>query len=135
MYKKVVLKAFKKGESEIPGKTTKTQVSEYISSVLLNDYKTQISGRTLRNLFNDANDVETHRDISINSDYVQDLCKYLGYENYNAFIKDTSSQIKSKNKVVYFYIKTLDNTPYLFYYYFNYHNNHNIQPTTLDGLG
>ena len=105
MYKKVVLKAFKKGESEIPGKTTKTQVSEHISSVLFNDYKTQISGRTLRNLFNEAKDVETHMDISINSDYVKDLCKYLGYENYNAFIKDTSSQIKRKNKVVSFILK------------------------------
>ncbi|AJR05030.1 hypothetical protein [Siansivirga zeaxanthinifaciens] len=98
MYKQVVLKTFEKGKKEIPGKTTKTQISEHISTVLFNDFKIQISGRTLRNLFDDANSAEGKNDISINSEYVQEMCKYLGYEDYNQFIKETT--FKSNNKFI-----------------------------------
>src|SRR6056300_1755159 len=99
MYKQVVLKTFEKGKKEIPGKTTKTQISEHISTVLFNDFKIQISGRTLRNLFDEANNsTEVKDDISINSEYVQEMCKYLGYEDYNQFVKETI--VKSNNKFV-----------------------------------
>lgn len=98
MYKRVVIKAFEKGKREIPGKTTKTLISEHISTVLLNDFKAQISGRTLRNLFDDAKSINESKDISINSEYVQGLCKYLGYQDYNDFVKETI--VKSNNKFV-----------------------------------
>lgn len=98
MYKKVVLKTFEKGKREIPGKTTKTQISEHISTVLFDDFKIQIGGRTLRNLFDDAIKIKEGEDISINSEYVQGMCKYLGYQDYNHFIKATV--VKSNNKVV-----------------------------------
>lgn len=98
MYKKVVLKAFEKGKREIPGKTTKTQISEHISTVLFDDFKTQISGRTLRNLYDDAGSIKESEDISINSEYVQGLCKYLGYQDYNQFVKETI--VRSNNRFV-----------------------------------
>lgn len=105
MYKKVILKAFCKAQEAIPGRTSKTHVSEYLSSLLLNDFKLQISSRTLRNLYDDANEKKADEDISINSEYVTVLCNYLGFENYQAFIKETSSPVKRKNKIVSFIVK------------------------------
>ena len=98
MYKEVVLKTFKKAKREISGKTTKTQISEYISSVLLNDFKIQVSGRTLRNLYDEAINVSEKKDISVNSIYINELCKYLGYNDYNYFIKE--SNLDSNNSLV-----------------------------------
>ena len=98
MYKEIILKAFEKGKKEIPGKTTKTQIADHISVSLLNDYKIQISGRTLRNLFDDANNTLYREDISINSEYTQVLCKYLGYEDYTQFLKATT--IKNDRKII-----------------------------------
>ena len=72
MHKEVVLKTFKKAKREISGKTTKTQISEHISSVLLNDFKIQVSGRTLRNLYDEAINVSEKKDISINSIYINE---------------------------------------------------------------
>lgn len=98
MYKKVILKAFEKGKRDIPGKTTKTQISEHISTILFDDFKTQISGRTLRNLYDDARSIKENEDISINSEYIQILCKYLNYHDYNHFVKETI--VKSNNRFV-----------------------------------
>jgi hypothetical protein len=100
MYKKIVQEAFKKAQREIPGKTTKTSISEHISEVLLNGFKTQISGRTLRNLIDESNKIDAGEDISISTDYILYLCKYLGYEDYNAFLKSHPNEVKNKNKVV-----------------------------------
>lgn len=96
MYKEVILESFKKGRNEISGKTTKTQIGEHISIYLLNEYKIQVSGRTLRNLFNDASTIADNNDISINSSFVNALCNYLGYKDYNHFIKDKHDPIPSK---------------------------------------
>jgi len=98
MYKKVVLKAFNKAESEIPGKTTKTLISEHISTVLLDDFKSPVSGRKLRDLFNDAKSKNENEDINIKSEYVQDLCKYLGFENYAAFLRAHPEKEDLNNK-------------------------------------
>ena len=98
MYKQVVIKTFEKGKNEIPGKTTKTQIAEHISTILFNDFNIQISGRTLRNLFNNASAIEEKEDITINSEYVKEMCKYLGYKDYNDFIKETV--VKSNNKII-----------------------------------
>jgi len=102
MYKEVVIKSFEKGKSEILGKTTKTQIAEHISIVLLNEYKIQVSGRTLRNLYDEAINISEKKDISISSNYIHELCRYLGYKDYNCVIKD--SNVDSKNKVI-LYIK------------------------------
>ena len=96
MYKDVILESFKKGGNEISGKTTKSQIAEHISIYLLNEYKIQVSGRTLRNLFNDACTINENKDISVNSSFVNALCNYLGYKNYNHFIKDNPDPIRSK---------------------------------------
>jgi hypothetical protein len=88
MYKEVILQSFDKGKIDIPGKTTKTQIAEHISIVLLNEYKVQVSGRTLRNLFDNANTIAENKDLSINSNFVNALCNYLGYKDYDHFTKD-----------------------------------------------
>ena len=93
MYKEVILQSFEKGKIAISGKTTKTQIAEHISIVLLNEYKIQVSGRTLRNLFDDASTTPKNKDISVNSSFVNALCNYLGYKDYNHFIKENHGPI------------------------------------------
>ena len=88
MYKKVVKKAFEKAKEDIPGRSNKTNRSEHISNVLLEDLKYQISSRTLRNLYDDSVKKDDREDISINPNYIQNLCLYLGYGNYNEFLKE-----------------------------------------------
>ena len=65
MYKEVVKQAFDKAKQDIPGKSNKTNQSEHISSILLEDYKYQISSRTLRNLYDDSVKKNDKEDISI----------------------------------------------------------------------
>ena len=93
MYKKVVQEAFKKAQKDIPGRTSETRISEHISTVLLNDFKTQISGKTLRNLINQSKKTKADEDISISSDYILNLCKYIGYKDYNDYVLNTQSVV------------------------------------------
>lgn len=96
MYKKVIREAFKKAENDIPGRTSETSVSEHIAAILLNDFKTPISGKTLRNLINQSKKTKEDEDISIRTDYILSLCKYLGYNNYDDYlINNTSNHKKS----------------------------------------
>jgi hypothetical protein len=97
MYKKVVIKAFNKAKEDIFGRSNKTSQSEHISNALLENFKFQISSRTLRNLYDDAIKKNDEEDISISSDYVQNLCQYLGFENYNEFLKEHADGIAEPN--------------------------------------
>ena len=93
MYKNVIIKAFEQAKNEIPGKSNKTSISDHISSILLNNYRYQISGKTLRNLYDESKECKEEIDISINSNHVVHLCKYLGYDNYNQFLEDTKINV------------------------------------------
>lgn len=98
MYKEVVIQAFEKAKEDIPGRSNKTNRSEHISTVLLNDFKYQISGKTLRNLFDQSIDLTLKADISIKSNYVENLCLYLGYADYQAFLKANPDDTSSNNE-------------------------------------
>ena len=98
MYKEVVLKAFEKAKEDIPGRSNKTNRSEHISNVLLNDFKYQISGKTLRNLFDQSVNPTLKEDISIKSDYVQNLCLYLGYKDYKMFLNENPDDVIPSNE-------------------------------------
>lgn len=98
MFKKVVLKAFDKAKKDISGRSNKTSQSNFISESLLNDFKFQISSKTLRNLYDKSVGSEENEDISINSEYIENLCLFLGFENYNDFLKKYSNDLtESKN--------------------------------------
>ena len=99
MYKDVVIKAFEKGKTEIPGSSTKTNISNHISEALLNDFKYQLSARSLRNLYDESNKIETYRDIKINSDHTLYLCNYLGYESYADFLKENPDKPEEKKNI------------------------------------
>ena len=43
-------------------------------------------------------------DISINSNYIQNLCLYLGFENYNAFLKKNSEKKNLNDGNIFFII-------------------------------
>lgn len=105
MYKKVVQKAFEKADTDIPGKTSKTSISEYISLALLNDFKMQISGKTLRNLLDESYKIEQDEDIKISSEYVQALCKYLGFLNYDDYLSKNSKPSTPQNLFISFFTK------------------------------
>ena len=98
MFKKVVLKAFDKAKKDISGRSNKTSQSNFISESLLNDFKFQISSKTLRNLYDKSVGSEENEDISINSEYIENLCLFLGLENYNDFLKKYPNDLtESKN--------------------------------------
>jgi hypothetical protein len=65
---------------------------------LINGLPTQICGRILRNQYDDARSIKESEDISINSEYVQGLRKFLGYQDYNHFVKETI--VKTNNRFV-----------------------------------
>ncbi len=88
MYKKVVIKSFEKAKAEISGRSNKTNRSEHISNMLLENFKFSLSSRTLRNLYDDSVKKNSEEDITINSNYVNYLCLYLGFENYQDFLKE-----------------------------------------------
>ena len=100
MHKNVVIKAFEKAKNDIPGRSNKTNMSNHISDVLLNDYRYPLSGRALRNFYDESKEIDARSDISINSSHVVHLCKYLGYENYDAFMKDNPEEVVSNNTIV-----------------------------------
>ena len=97
MYKEVVIRAFEKAKHDIPGRSNKSNRSEHISNILLDDYKCQISGRTLRNLYDDSVKKNDKEDISINSNYIKNLCLYLGCEDYTDFVNRYSNTFKQAN--------------------------------------
>jgi hypothetical protein len=97
MYKNVVIQAFEKAKKDIPGRSNKTNRSEHISTVLLNDFKYQISGKTLRNLLDQSVDLTLNADISIKSNYVENLCLFLGYADYQSFLKENSDDTPSND--------------------------------------
>ena len=85
MYREIVLSAFAKAKSETPA-TTKTQWANYLVEVLWNDYKLQVSRRTLLNYYNHYKAQEDDGIISPKATVIEVLCKYLHYPNYAAFI-------------------------------------------------
>lgn len=97
MYKKVVIKAFEKAKADISGSSNKTSRSEYISNTLLENYKFQISSRTLRNLYDESINKHNDEDITINSTYLKYLCQYLGFEGYQAFLKEYPDNLAESN--------------------------------------
>lgn len=83
---KILMLAFEKAKEEI-GSTTKTHLSQHLSDVLLEDYKYQISERTLRDYYtNYKNDVSPKEDLK--PKLISCLCQYLGYKDYADFIRN-----------------------------------------------
>jgi hypothetical protein len=105
VHKNIVIKAFEKAKGDIPGRSSKTNISDYISEILLNDYHYQVSGKTLRNLYDKSKEIDTRSDISINSSHIIHLCKFLGYKDYDEFMKDNPEDYDSeeKNKLIGFF--------------------------------
>ncbi|APY12686.1 hypothetical protein BWZ22_16300 [Seonamhaeicola sp. S2-3] len=101
MHKDVVIKAFEKAQKDIPGKTSITNCSEHISTVLLDELHYQISGKTLRNLYKEATS-SGENDININSRHIINLCDYLGYKNYEDFLSHNSSKCNSQKRNTFF---------------------------------
>ncbi|WP_248724042.1 hypothetical protein [Seonamhaeicola sp. ML3] len=97
MYKDVVIKSFEKAEKEIHGKTTTNNISEHISNSLLDDFQHQLSGRRLRTFYKDSLS-DTENDISIYSSHINALANYLGYKDYEDFLRSNISHNEGKEK-------------------------------------
>ena len=90
MYREIVLSAFAKAKSETPA-ITKTQWANYLVDVLWEDYKIQVSRRTLLNYYNYYNDQREDGGITPKARTIECLCKYMQYPNYAAFLIHHSS--------------------------------------------
>lgn len=96
MFRKIVLSAFAKAQTETPG-NTKTQWADHLANSLWCEFNYQISRRTLLNYYNSyIEDVEA-KELSPNARMIEKLCKYLGYPNYGAFILHQASMQSVKS--------------------------------------
>lgn len=95
MYKKIVLSAFAKAQTETPG-NTKTQWAGHLTDCLWNEYRYQVSRRTLLNYYNYYSATESlQEDLSPKARTIEYLCNYLCYPNYTAFIMHQGGVINS----------------------------------------
>lgn len=83
---KILILAFEKAREEI-GSTTKTHLSKHLSDVLLEDYKYQISERTLRDYYTNYKNNNTAQE-DLKPKLISCLCQYLGYKDYADFIQN-----------------------------------------------
>lgn len=97
MFDKLILDAFKKAKIDTNSEIV-SQLSKHISDVLLEDYKFQVSERTLRNYYNKIKKEEEEEDISMSSQISLNLSKYLGYEDFKDFIADNNEVSSHKSK-------------------------------------
>ena len=93
MHKKLILEAFNRGREKLikngSNHPSINSISEHIATFLTEDIKHSTNSRTLRNYYKKALEDE-HINISRN-ETVNGLCEYLGFKNYNDFIKSNEN--------------------------------------------
>jgi hypothetical protein len=90
MFRKIVLSAFAKAQTETPG-NTKTQWADHLANSLWCECNYQISRRTLLNYYNSYLEDGGDEELSPNAKMIEMLCKYLGYPNYGTFLLHQAS--------------------------------------------
>ena len=97
MHKKLILIAFKKGEKERirsgDNSPAPTNIAKTISDYLSNDFGMGLTERRLMQFYNDANHLQrSNEDINISKiKVVEGLCNYVGYKNYEEFLKSIAT--------------------------------------------
>jgi len=91
MYKKVILDSFKKVKKDHPGTSSKSAKAEALSEILMEDLKYQLSGKTLGKLYDEAQLAK--KDIQIKTEHINNLCNYLGYRDYNHYLRENRGGI------------------------------------------
>ncbi len=93
MHRELVLSAFKKAREEVKKATgvtmSTTGLSKKISDFLMDEYHFQYHEKSLRNKYNLALKEEK---VALKSSVANFLCRYLGYENYTAFIVEKDKE-------------------------------------------
>jgi len=85
MFDKLVIEVFNKAKEEIQSDVV-THASRYLTDVLWNRFKYQISERTLRNYYKKAMAEQKEHNFKISLELSQHFSQYLGYEDYYSFI-------------------------------------------------
>ncbi|AEE18836.1 hypothetical protein JM84_0816 [Dokdonia sp. Hel_I_63] len=99
MYREIVLSAFAKANAETPA-ATKTQWANYLVDVLWEDYKIQVSRRTLLNYYNHYKEND-EGELTPKSRIIESLCKFMRYPNYAAFLIHHSSLNRKHSSAVH----------------------------------
>ncbi|AXG68370.1 hypothetical protein KORDIASMS9_00585 [Kordia sp. SMS9] len=93
MHRELVLSAFKKAREEVKEATgvtmSTTGLSKKISDCLMEAYHFQYHEKSLRNKYNLA---KKEQSVELKSSVANYLCRYLGYENYAAFIVEKDKE-------------------------------------------
>lgn len=97
MYKKIILSAFAKAQTETPG-NTKTQWAGHLTDVLWLEHKYQVSRRTLLNYYNYYKDNQSDRVLVPKLQTIEMLCKYLCYPNYATYVMHQNGMSSLSNK-------------------------------------
>lgn len=105
MHKELVLSAFNKAKKEVLEATgvkmSVTGLSKKISDFLMDECHFQYHEKSLRNKYNLAVKEES---VELKSAVANNLCRYLGYENYSDFIlekeKEANPVITAEAEVV-----------------------------------
>ncbi|MCM4171831.1 hypothetical protein DHD32_10085 [Arenibacter sp. TNZ] len=93
MSKKLILLVFEKAERET-GSSKKTRRAQHLSDMLLEDYKYQISERTIRDYYTTYLEKEGANNEELKPQLILYFCKYLGYDNYASFVSEHPSEVK-----------------------------------------
>ena len=103
MHSKLIIRAFEKAREEAQNKgvnrPSNNSLAKILSDFIFYEMNTPIGERRLRDYYNASINTEltNESDININQlKVVIGLCHYLDYENYEAFVSQTSSKPKKK---------------------------------------
>ncbi len=98
MSKEVLLAAFKKAGKEI-NSSKKTHRAKCISDFLLDEFKFSISERSLRDYYNyyDSGNYDVEKELK--PVVTKNLCRYLGFENYEDFVLTNKKGTLSKEGI------------------------------------
>lgn len=99
MTRELIDQTFKKAEKET-GSKIKSRLAQYLSDLLVEDYKYQISERRLRDYYTNYIEKDTEVFEDLKPQLILHLCNYLGYENYADFVVENPSTENSGNEIL-----------------------------------
>lgn len=97
MKKRIFQEVFKKAKNQ-SGKTSKHGLSSYLEKVLMDDFKFSISKITFVRYYEKYIDEVEGNSNNPNTDLLDKLCEFLGFENYEDFVN--KNEVYNTNKTV-----------------------------------
>tara|TARA_R110000744_G_scaffold176537_1_gene295397 strand:- start:73 stop:789 length:717 start_codon:yes stop_codon:yes gene_type:complete len=93
MSEELVKLVFEKAKKET-GSSVKTRLAQHLSDILLEDYKYQLSERTLRDYYTTYIEKKGENREDLKPQLIKYFCQYLGYKDYTGFVVDHPFEVE-----------------------------------------